>query len=313
MTTFSKTGFKTLKYNSFRPHYPPSFYKILESYVGVDGPLSKAIDLGCGSGVATYPLLNFTKEVVGVDLSELMTETANSLKVGRLKDLGIEDPAVIKFKTGSVEDFVANPDSDTQPGTFDLITAAQCIHWFQDYDLFFANTAKLLKKQGTLAYWYYLDPIISNYNQADADPLKEEKLARAQNIYNKYVYGDEYLGPYWEQPGRDILKNGLAAVNEAIPHSLYTGVKIKNFSPEFSNPAPGPDDLQLVKQNITLQDLANYLGTYSSYHNFKEATGDKDNLIELYIKELEDEFGWDRNTTKIDLTYSSGYTFMKTM
>lgn len=301
-----------MKYNSFRPHYPPSFYKILEAYVGNQAPLSKAIDLGCGSGVATYPLLNFTEEVIGVDLSELMVETANSLKVERLKELGINDDSVIKFKAGSVEEFVANPDADTKPGSFDLITAAQCIHWFQDYNKFFTNTAKLLKKGGTLAYWYYLDPIVSNYDGAENDPLKEDKLARAQKIYNKYVYGDEYLGPHWEQPGREILKNGLTVVNEAIPKGLYTDLKIKTFSPEFSDPKPQQDDLQLEKKNVTLVDLANYLGTYSSFHNFKEATGDKDNVIELYIKELEDEFGWDRKTTRIDLTYSTGYTFVKT-
>ena len=107
MTTFSKTNFKSLNYNSFRPHYPPSFYKILADYVTkvelplpINLPIDKTIYLGCGTGVATYPLLNISTNVIGVDLSLKMIETANSLIEKNLQTLGIKNSTLtlrIKF------------------------------------------------------------------------------------------------------------------------------------------------------------------------------------------------------------------------
>lgn len=321
MTTFSKTGFKSLNYNSFRPHYPASFYKILENYAIKDGvltsPLNKSIDLGCGSGVATYPLLNFSKKVVGIDLSELMIDTANSLKVKRLQELGIKDDSVINFEQGSAESFLENIESKGElRESFDLLTAAQCIHWFQDHELFFKNASQLLKKGGVLSYFYYLDPIITKFSDKRPNQSSEFVINRAIEIYNKYVYDDDrYMGKSWEQPGRNILKSELESVDQVIPHDLYNDIKIKKFQAKskINNGIVeyDDDDLKLVKVDSTLQDLADYFGTYSAYHNFKQSTGDKVNLIESYISELELEFGWDRKTTKVDITWNAGYTFMR--
>ena len=226
MTTFSKTNFKSLNYNSFRPHYPPSFYKILADYVTkvelplpINLPIDKTIDLGCGTGVATYPLLNISTNVIGVDLSLKMIETANSLIEKNLQTLGINNPTLtlrIKFITGSVEEFVKqqqqNKDhsvaSTLEPNSIDLITAAQCIHWFQDYDSFFQNCHQLLKNDtGVLAYFFYNDPkIVEFLGPAREDIPKEEILKLSYQVYNKYVYDDDnYIGQYWEQPGRNIL------------------------------------------------------------------------------------------------------------
>ena len=136
MSTFSKTNFKSLNYNSFRPHYPPSFYQILSKYIQEPIPVSNTIDLGCGTGVASYPLLNISHNVIGLDLSPNMVDTANSLISKNLEQLGINDTSRIKFIRGAVEDFVKQSNDI---GKYDLITAAQCIHWFQDYKLFFKN------------------------------------------------------------------------------------------------------------------------------------------------------------------------------
>lgn len=299
MATFSKSTFKAFNYSSFRPHYPASFYEILEKYTG--GRVAKAIDLGCGTGVATYPLLNVANNVVGLDLSPGMIETANKLKQERLALLGIEDKSVISFHVGTAEDFVKSPTDDIRPGSVDLITAAQCIHWFQNYDEFFRSSSQLLKSGGTLAYWYYLDPVISDV-QTNGD--KAAILKKASEVYDKFVYNDHrYLGPHWEQPGRSILKDELKDVDRHLT-SDFTDVVINKYRAG----GDATNILSLAKKGAKLQDFRNYLSTYSSYHNYKVATGDKDNLIQKFLDELEEVLGGD---VAFDLTWNTGYTFAR--
>ncbi|KAG2736927.1 hypothetical protein G9P44_001017 [Scheffersomyces stipitis] len=315
MSTFSKANFKTLNYNSFRPHYPPSFYKLLFNYVTKGDltklPIDKAIDLGCGTGVATYPLLNSSEHVIGLDLSPKMIQTADSLISERMEQLGISDQSRITFKTGAVEDFVYQEPREIPNESVNLITAAQCIHWFRDYNAFFKNSAQLLKKGGTLAYWFYVDPVIVDFR----GPYKGDKahvLSRTWQLYNKYIYEDaNFVGPHWEQPGRTIIKNFTVEVNKHIPSELYDNVVINTFLPNSTdNKTPSEKDLNLSKLDITLEDYLNYLRTYSGYHNFQDATGDKVNVFELLLKDFETELGFDRNTTKVDLVWRTGYTFI---
>lgn len=307
MSTFAKSGFRSLNYNSFRPHYPPSFYKILVDYVG-SLQVADTIDLGCGTGVATFPLLNISKNVVGLDLSPLMIETANKLKAERLKEMGIADESRISFSVSAVEDFEAPAES------FDLITAAECIHWFKDYDKFFAAAARQLKPGGTLAYWYYVDPVIVGFSgpyKKDLDPVAVKD--KAMQLYRKFAYEDpKYLGLHWERPGRSYLQNFLVEVDKHIPYSLYKDVKVNKYVPITSGEVKyGPEDLELAKTGISLKDYTNYFSTFSSYHNYNEATGKGEEVIELFTKACEEELGWDRNSTTLDLEWYAGYTFMK--
>jgi len=317
MATFSKSNFKTLNYNSFRPHYPPSFYNILSLYVQKgqhqhDLPVAKVIDLGCGTGVATYPLLNFARHVIGLDLSPSMIETANSLIAERLKEMG-KDPndSRIEFKVGSAESFV-NDRNNVEAGSVDLITAAQCIHWFKDYDSFFQSTAKLLKSGGTLAYFYYIDPMIVDFS-GPSNGDKTEILDKAYEIYLKYAYNDPNLiGPHWEQPGRGILKNFCKEVNSHILEDLFTDVTINTYKTSVKNShADDSKDLDLKKLNISLYQYLSYFETYSGFHNYKEETGNADLIRKDFVKELLDATGWDLEKTRVDLVWNTGYTFAR--
>lgn len=313
MSTFSKVNFKTINYNSFRPHYPPSFYTILTNYVTKGNkeklPISKAVDLGCGTGVATYPLLNFSQSVTGLDLSPLMVETANSLVSKRCKEMEVVDLSRINFKSGAVEDLIYQEPREIPENSVDLLTAAQCIHWFKDYDSFFANSAKLLKSGGTLAYFFYIDPIIVDFS-GPSNGDKAALLKKSSEIYQRLVYEDpQYIGPHWEQPGRSILTNFCTEVNLHIPTSLYEDIEINTFTPV--NGKASPTDLDMKKEGIPLSTFIDYLSTYSGFHNFKDATGDKVGFLSVYLTLLEEELGWDRNSTTIDLVWKTGYTAMR--
>lgn len=307
MATFSSATFKSLNYNSFRPHYPESFYLTLSKYMGT-AKVKTAIDLGCGTGVATYPLLNISEKVIGVDLSPQMVSTANLLIKKRSEELGVSSDR-ITFKTGAVESFLYEKQDEIRKNSIDLITAAQCIHWFQDYDKFFESSAQLLKSGGTLAYFFYVDPVITNFDGNSEN--KGEILAKAAKIYNKYVYEDpNWIGSHWEQPGRGILANLCVEVNKHIPSDLYNDVKINTYLPSDGKPITA-EDLDLKKTGITLFDFMDYMGTYSALHAFDSKTNKRAEFLEAFLSELERECGFDRNETKIDIIWNTGYTFMK--
>lgn len=289
MTTFSKGTFQAAKYNQFRPLYPGSFYRILGDYLkksGAEVPVAKTADVGCGTGVALYPLLDLSKQVIGVDLSQPMVDTANSVKEQKLQP---DDASRISFRAMDVADWT---DSNV-----DLITAAQCIHWF-DIPKFFAACGDILvPHSGVLAFFFYVDPVICNAPRA-----KE-----AQLIYDKYIYGDSFIGPYWEQPGRGILKHLCKDVTAQIPQDIYEEVEVNTFWADQR--APSPKDLVLERKQITIDELFLYLKTYSGYHNYAEAKKDKGEIFDEFAKEL-GTIGWDKST-KFDIVWNTGYTFMK--
>ena len=74
---------------------------------------------------------------------------------------------------------------------------------------------------GVLAYFFYNDPkIVEFLGPAREDIPKEEILKLSYQVYNKYVYDDDnYIGQYWEQPGRNILKH---FVNKLMKRSHVT-------------------------------------------------------------------------------------------
>lgn len=307
MSTFAKAGFKSSNYESFRPRYPSSFYKLLMEYVGRP-KVDKTIDLGCGSGQATYALLNFSKNVFGLDLSPPMIETANKVKHKKLQELGIDDAKRIEFQVSAVEDFEAPASS------FDLITAAECIHWFKNYPKFFEAAARQLRPNGVLAYWYYIDPVVVGFEGPhDTTRSPQQIRSRAFEIYQKYVYDDpKYLGPHWDSPGRDILREQLVEVDSYVPKDLFTDVKVQKYQPSTDGELQLTDaDLHLVREKISLMDFANYISTYSLFHNYSEATKKGAEFLELMVKQFEEELGWDRQETLLDLHWNSGYTFMR--
>lgn len=300
MATFSKTGFKTINYNSFRPRYPPSFYEILSKYSGKQ--IGNSLDVGCGTGIATYDLLNISDNVEGVDLSPSMIKTCNDLIKERCETLGIKDTNRITFNVGDLD----NLDTLSE-GKYDLIVGAQCLHWSKNFDQLFNKIYKLLKPNGVFAYWYYVDPIVT-HAETNNDL---QTLETAKKIYFKYMYDDANLiGPHWEQPGRSIIKNYYKDIDNKIP-SIFRDVKINNYEVDLKNfryPSE-TEDLALVKKNIKIEQLLNYVSTYSGLHNYLE-TNPGSNVVKDFGEELKNETGWN-DDTPIDLVWNTGYTLMR--
>lgn len=301
MASYSSSTYQSGAYNTFRPHYPASFYETLSKYTNSKlDKVTYTIDLGCGTGVATYDLLKISEKVVGLDISPVMIKTANDL----LELKGEEDVKRIQFEVCSTEDFLPNGTKDVS-----LITAAECIHWFSDYPLFFEESAKKLQPNGVLAYWCYIEPFIVSFT-GESKKSKKETLLTSDDIYNKFIFEDpEWLGPHWQQPGKEVIRGCNDEATRHIPNDLFTDVVVNRFDPRSSD--PNPDRLDIVRNDISLEQYMAYIGTFSALDKYAGADKKKkEDFLEKFLKEFEEELGWDRKTTKVDLVWSTGYVFM---
>lgn len=78
----------------------------------------------------------------------------------------------IRFVQGGAEDLTV---SGIAPAHVDLITAAQCAHWF-DLPVFYEQAKAALSPQGVLALWCYTRPMIANCPDAE-DALRIVRIS----------------------------------------------------------------------------------------------------------------------------------------
>ncbi|MDD0845505.1 class I SAM-dependent methyltransferase [Pseudomonas sp. Gutcm_11s] len=119
-------------YASFRPQYPEQLFDWLASNAPAH---ERALDIACGNGQASRPLLGRFQQVLACDASAEQLRAAPDLK--------------------SVDCFAA--DATAQPladASLDLIVVAQALHWFATPD-FFAETRRLLRPDGLFCAWCY--------------------------------------------------------------------------------------------------------------------------------------------------------------
>lgn len=265
MSAFSDTNFKANDYNSFRPTYSSQLFDaILEYHTGKH---QLAVDIGCGSGQASYPLTNHFQKVIGTDLSQTMIDAANT-------QIKPEDEGSIEFKQSPGESL-----SFIEDGSVDLVTAAQCIHWF-DHDRFFKEIERVLKPGGTLAFWGYADPVFG--------------IPEADEMISQFTYDDPTkLGPYWEQPGRNIVRGLLKEV--VPPNEYFQDHKVYEHRPGLANKGQQLSPLQ-IQRDVPLEFYHKYITTWSSYHRWKKSHPSSEDISDVFVKELEAKFNWNPKT-----------------
>ncbi|WJN58703.1 class I SAM-dependent methyltransferase [Pseudomonas sp. SO81] len=119
-------------YASFRPQYPDSLF----TWLAANSPgQERALDIACGNGQASRPLLQHFNQVLACDGSPEQLRAAPDLQ--------------------GVDCFAA--DASAQPladASLDLIVVAQALHWFAT-PAFFAETRRLLRPDGLFCAWCY--------------------------------------------------------------------------------------------------------------------------------------------------------------
>ena len=125
-------------YAKYRDIYPQEFYDyILNLGLCRDG--QKVLDIGTGTGVLPRNMYKYGAVWTGTDIAENQIEQA--------KELAEKAGMDIEFFTSKAED-VSFPDN-----TFDVITACQCI-WYFDHDITSKTFAKMLKPGGKFLILY---------------------------------------------------------------------------------------------------------------------------------------------------------------
>jgi SAM-dependent methyltransferase len=200
-------------YASCRPGYPDELF----AYLGGLVPRRElAWDCAAGSGQATVPLAAIFQRVVATDISASMLGQAP------------RHPR-IEYRVAP------EASSGLDPGSADLVTVAQALHWL-DIDSFYAEVRRVLVPGGVLAVWTY------GSQSVDDGPM-DDVLAR--------FYG-EVVGPYWP-PERRYVESGYRTL--PFPFSELE-------APPFA-----------MEERWTLSQLLGYIRTWSATHRYREAVG----------------------------------------
>lgn len=119
-----------------------------------------------------------------------------------------------------------------------------------------------MRKGGTLAFFGYKDHSFVDY-------------PKATKILDHYCYGPgkNLLGMYWEQPGRNILRDRYRDI--VPPESEWESVERLEYEPGLNGPNTGTLGERLMHKRLTLGELEGYGRTFSSFHAWQEVFPEK--------------------------------------
>ncbi|KAI0484845.1 S-adenosyl-L-methionine-dependent methyltransferase [Xylariaceae sp. FL0804] len=267
MATFARPSFSAKAYAAFRPTYPASLFRtVLDFYhrrptttepgtgpgpgpqagTGTGTGTGTLLDLGCGHGLIARDLSPHFGAVVAVDPSAGMVAQARRMTSGHAAERRI------RFRQGGAEDlgFLA-------PASVDLAVAGQAAHWF-DYAKVWPNLARVVRPGGTVAFWGYKDNVLIGAEHAT------EIMERFIYGFGEVAEGIEGMGPYWEQPGRNILRNLLRDVS--IPEKEWTDVTRLEHEPG----AADAEELGWQRKKMKLGEVEGYTRTFSCYSRWRD-------------------------------------------
>ncbi len=216
-------------YLRFRPNYPED---LIEFVVSICGKKNVAWDCGTGNGQVAVQLARYFSQVYATDSSE--TQLAQ---------------APLRSNIQYSQTFAEH--TDFPDFSFDLITVAQAIHWF-DHKKFNSEAKRLLKPDGILAIW--------GYALLRINPEIDEII---DHFYTQII------GPFWDEERKHIDK-----FYQSIPLPFQEIPVKRAFSMQF---------------DWTLSHLEGYLNTWSAVKNYRKFYGDK-NPVDLLIEKIKEHW-----------------------
>ncbi len=199
------------EYSIFRPVYPQQLYDFIYQQVDTFG---SAWDAGTGNGQVARELAKRFAYVEATDISQTQIDHA--------------------FAAPNINYSIAGERTTFKPESFELITVAQAIHWF-DHPVFFREVKRVLKSNGVVAVWGYGLLKVNS----DADRIVED-------FYSNVV------GPFWD------------AERKFIDHH-YSTIPF----PFEELPCPRFE----MKFEWSRSDLFGYLNTWSSVKKYTSVKG----------------------------------------
>ncbi len=170
------------RYDAARPTYPDALYDDLVELAGLQAG-ARLLEVGCGTGKATRPLLERGFRVVCVELGGRLAAQARH----NLAGLGAE------LHVGAFEEWHGDP------GGFDLVYAATAWHWL-DPRLGYRKAHEQLRPGGHLAIWSAAHAFPEGF-----DPFFTE----IQQVYDEL---DESYPGEWPPPPPDETPDQRAEI-----------------------------------------------------------------------------------------------------
>ena len=228
------------------------------------------LDLGCGHGLISRAFSPSFTRILATDPSAVMVAQARS---------STPPDSNITFHEGSAEDL-----SDVEDDSLDMVVSGQAAHWF-DYSKVWPELKKKVRSGGTLAFWGYKDNLFVDY-------------PAATKIMSHYCYGPNTMGPCWEQPGRNILRDRYHAI--VPPPEDWQDIERIEYEPSTKGSGCGEGTV-LMHKRAKLGEMEGYIRTFSAYHNWmaqhmnekaKKDDGEGDIVDEMFEKMVEAELEW---------------------
>ena len=183
-------------YDSARPSYPERLFDDLVELARLR-PGDRLLEIGCGTGKATRPLLERGFSVVCVELGEHLAKTARLLLAGYPFEV-----QVAPFETwrGELE-------------AFDLVYAATAWHWVEP-TIRYRKVHELLRPNRHLAFWS-----AGHAFPADADPF----FLEIQDVYE--AIGEAHADT-WPPPPPDEVADGIAEIEAS---GLFDEIRVRRY------------------------------------------------------------------------------------
>lgn len=165
-----------------------------------------------------------------------------------------KDHSNVEFKESAAESMPFLADDSV-----DAVVAGQAAHWF-DQSAVFPELQRVLRQNGTLAFWGYKDCCFMNHS-------------KATEIFHNYCKSKDQhlLGLYWSQPGRSIVENNLRDVRP--PLTIWKDIQRIEYEPNTDMKRSGKGTL-FISATMRLGDCMNYIRTFSAFHAWQEAHPD---------------------------------------
>ena len=194
----------------------------------------------------------------------------------------------VQFRQASAEHLPFVKDNSV-----DAVFVGQAVHWF-DHDKFFKEMHRILRKDGTLAFWGYTDHVLVDFPKATAI-LHRHCLDRGGGDKND---NRERLGYYWERPGRKLVENYLRDIEP--PSHRWKETKRLEYEPSLDGSITGQGE-RVLHRKMTIGDCKEYMRTWSAYHKWMEAHPDRrkrddskeGDVIDSIFDEMAAAEGWD--------------------
>ncbi|KAF1992053.1 S-adenosyl-L-methionine-dependent methyltransferase [Aulographum hederae CBS 113979] len=238
MAEYSQPTFNVQSYLSARPQYPSTIYTRIKSFHR--GASSLLLDLGCGPGQASWPLLPEFSKITGMDPGEGMIRQAKlALKdlrhVSRGRQDGNYEDDGGRGSDGDLDG--SGPETEVQyivgkaetldmieTNSVDMIVAGTAAHWF-DFDKLWPEIERVTKFNATVAFWTYDIPYPTHYP------------ALAPFISSS-VYSAPETARFIPQPGASIIRSLYHILPRPSPTTAWSTIQLNTYPTTTSEGVP---------------------------------------------------------------------------